>query len=155
MRLHCTSVSNISPSKTILILLHLRLGHSEEQHSGMSSGNTYYVGVAPMVAWSALFRFSSRPGICQTPVKQRNHSRLNRDRSRSILIIIRREIRLPKKATTLALPNPPPPHPDKRIKHTSSKITRIIKLQLGHTAISSPSRRSSTAISNRSPQGHG
>lgn len=40
-------------------------------------------------------------------------------------------------------------------KHTTSKITRIIKLQLGQTAISSPSRKSSIAISNLSPQGHG
>lgn len=36
-----------------------------------------------------------------------------------------------------------------------SKMTRICKLQLGQTAISSPSRRSSIAIWNRSPHGHG
>lgn len=40
-------------------------------------------------------------------------------------------------------------------KLTTSKITLTIKLQLGHTAISSPSRRSAIAISNRSPHGHG
>ena len=38
---------------------------------------------------------------------------------------------------------------------TASKITLICKLQLGHTATSSPSRRSPSEISNRSPQGQG
>jgi hypothetical protein len=38
---------------------------------------------------------------------------------------------------------------------STSNTTRIIKLQLGQTAISSPSRRSAMAISKRSPQGHG
>ena len=37
----------------------------------------------------------------------------------------------------------------------SSKMTRIIKLQLGQTPMSALSRRSTRVISNRSPQGHG
>jgi len=40
-------------------------------------------------------------------------------------------------------------------KSPSSKITRIMRLQLGHTAISSPSRKSSMVIWKRSPQGQG
>lgn len=40
-------------------------------------------------------------------------------------------------------------------KSPTSKITRIIRLQLGHTAISSPSLRSAMLISKRSPQGQG
>ena len=40
-------------------------------------------------------------------------------------------------------------------KSSTSKMTRIIRLQLGQTAISSPSRRSSIVIWKRSPQGHG
>ena len=40
-------------------------------------------------------------------------------------------------------------------RSSGSKITRICRLQLGQTAISSPSRRSSMLISKRSPQGHG
>jgi hypothetical protein len=38
---------------------------------------------------------------------------------------------------------------------STSNTTRIIRLQLGQTAISSPSRRSAMAISKRSPHGHG
>ena len=44
---------------------------------------------------------------------------------------------------------------DRASARTASNITLIIRLQLGHTAISSPSRRSSSDISKRSPQGHG
>ena len=40
-------------------------------------------------------------------------------------------------------------------KSSTSKMTRIIRLQLGQTAISSPSRRSSIVIWKRSPQGQG
>lgn len=38
---------------------------------------------------------------------------------------------------------------------TTSNTTRIIRLQLGQTAISSPSRRSDMPISKRSPHGQG
>jgi hypothetical protein len=46
-------------------------------------------------------------------------------------------------------------HPRLRIVHTTSKITLTIKLQLGQTAMSSPSCRSARPISNLSPQGQG
>jgi hypothetical protein len=40
-------------------------------------------------------------------------------------------------------------------RSSTSKMTRIVRLQPGHTAISSPSRSESIQISKRSPQGHG
>lgn len=43
----------------------------------------------------------------------------------------------------------------KKKKLTWSNITLIVRLQLGHTATSSPSRMSSRHISNWSPQGQG
>jgi len=42
-----------------------------------------------------------------------------------------------------------------REAHTASKTTLIIRLHPGHTATSSPSRRSAMEISKRSPQGQG
>ena len=58
-------------------------------------------------------------------------------------------------ATPTAIPFPSSIGGSSAGKSLASKMTLIIRLQLGHTAISSPSRRSCRVISNWSPQGQG
>ena len=85
-------------------------------------------------------------------------SRFNSDRRRRRCLFFHfRQIVLPGQNPALAKHGSNLKREDKCRKHalTTSNTTLIIRLQLGQTAISSPSRRSPIEISKRSPHGQG